>query len=487
MTPAALRAAAVAAALATAALGVAVFGIASRLPFPDPAASVANALFIVGMTVLTGTGALLIRDRPRSAMGWLLVGTGLAGVSGRLVFGLAWLAHDAGLAVADGLGWASNWVWVPMNGLALLMLLRFPDGTLPRRGWRWVETLVLVWTASTILVTAVLPGPLGAEELAPRTNPLGLPAFAAALDAATSAVFLVQPALVVLVVAAPVLRWRSAPAEQRGQLAVVGWALLFLALAAPLALVSGAGAVLEGLAWLVLPTAIGYAVVRHGLWGLDLRRRFDRLRRVREEERARLQRDLHDALGPLLGSITMRVEAARNMAAGASTPDELDRVLASIGQQAELAVVEVRRFIDELAPSALADTGLPAALRELAGQYAESGLAVELRAPAELPPLDPAVEVAMYRVASEALRNVWRHADATRCTVGIDVTGGNLELSVVDDGIGLRGTPPGVGRRAMADRIAALGGVLDLEDAPAGGVALSARVPVAEPVSEDAR
>lgn len=257
---------------------------------------------------------------------------------------------------------------------------------------------------------------------------------------------------------------------------MVAGALLVLVAVTPLALAFEAGEVAEGLAWLLVPAAIAYAVLRHGLWDLDLRRRFDRLRLVREAERTRLQHDLHDSLGPMLGSIAMRVEAARNLVAAGSSAADIDRVLTSIGTDAETAVVEVRRFIDELGPSALADGDLLSALDELVAHYREAGLSVTFVRPDELPAVGAAAEIAVYRVASEALRNVLRHAEARRCRISLRVDGEGVTLDVIDDGVGLRGQPAGVGRRAMAQRIGDLGGVFSVSEPESGGVHVSARL-----------
>lgn len=466
-------------ALTTALGGVAVFWLAVRVPVlgaEDPLGSAATVPFVLGMTVLAATGALLVRSRSRSVIGWLLVGTGLAGVAARLSFALAVLASERDHASAAALGWVTNWSWLPAQALALLLILRFPDGALPGARWRWVQRCVLGWAAAALLVSALVPGPLAAEQLAPRTNPIGVSALAAATDQILSVLFVVQPVLLLVVVAAPVLRWRRSPPPQRRQLTAVALTLVVLAATAPVALATDAGEVVEGLAWLAVPLALAYAVTRRGLWDVDLRRRLDRLRAVREEERARLQRDLHDSLGPLLGSISMRVETARNLVAAQAPTADLDRVLASVEDDAGHAVVEVRRFIEELRPSALADADLVPALRELVDGYADSDLHVELRVPDELPELAPEAEIALYRVAGEALRNVARHAHARHCRISLRAVGADVVLDVVDDGVGLRGQRPGVGRTAMADRVAAVGGTFELADHESGGVHVSARL-----------
>lgn len=464
------------AAVVTAVVGLLVLGLPLWAePLSSEATDAAtNTLFVVGMTVLTTTGALVVRTGSHQTMGWLLTVTGLANVTGRLWFALAVAAHEAGRdALSRQLGWFSNWGWVPGLGLALVLLLRFPDGRLVGAWRRRLERVVIAWTAATVLVTATVPGPLGATELEPLTNPWGLERLHAVLEASLTPVFLLMPVLSLLVAVATVLRWRRA--EDRHQLAVVAVAVICLAVATALAAAADQASVAEGLAWLVLPGSVAYAIARHDLWDVDLHRRLDRLRRVREEERTRLQRDLHDSLGPLLGSITMRVEAARNLLA-ADDRERVDAVLASIGAQAEGAVVEVRRVLDELGPSALDDRDLVPALAELVESYAGGATRFLLRVDEPLPRLSSAAEVALYRVAGEALRNVVRHARARHCTVSIVARGESVDLVVTDDGVGLRDQPPGVGRRAMSHRISRLGGELVVTEPAGGGVRLTARV-----------
>lgn len=473
---------AVAAATATAITGALVLGLTLQLErlSEDASAATANTLFVVGMTVLAGTGALVVRAGRHPTMGWLLVATGLTSVLGRLSFGVAVAAHESDYdAWTRAAGWFTNWSWVPGFGLALVLLLRFPDGHLPGRWRRVVEQVIVAWTVATSLITAFVPGPLGATVLEPLTNPWGLGGMADLLDVALTVVFTAMPALMLLVALGAVLRWRRA--EDRRQLRTVALAVAFLAVTTTLAVATGEGSMAEGLAWLVLPASVAYAVARHDLWDVDLRRRLDRLRRVRDEERTRLQQDLHDSLGPLLGSISMRVEAARNLLDADAPRERVDDVLASIGTQAEAAVVEVRRVLEELGPSALADRDLVPALAELAQSHSGGSTQFILEVAEPLPALSPAAEVALYRVAGEAVRNVMRHAQARRCTISLLPDGSQVELVVTDDGVGLRGQPPGVGRQAMAHRVGAVGGRFGVEEPPSGGVRLTARVTGLEP------
>jgi signal transduction histidine kinase len=186
----------------------------------------------------------------------------------------------------------------------------------------------------------------------------------------------------------------------------------------------------------------------------ELRRSREEIVLAREEERRRLRRDLHDGLGPSLASVALMADAARNVLA--TDPGRADALLAELKAEARSATAEVRRVVHELRPPALDELGLVGALREQAAQYTAAGLEVEVVA-ADLGDLPAAVEVAAYRIVSEALTNVVRHADARRAVLSLWRAQG-LELTVRDDGRGLGSTPAGVGVSSMRQRAEELGG-----------------------------
>ena len=110
-------------------------------------------------------------------------------------------------------------------------------------------------------------------------------------------------------------------------------------------------------------------------------------------------------------------------------------------------------------------------------------LALEM--PEHLPPLPAAIEVAIYRIAQEALTNVAKHARARHCRVAIVLRDDVLELTVADDGRGIAADHTiGVGTHSMAERAAELGGVCDAAPAPGGGTRVSARIPLPRAVPE---
>jgi signal transduction histidine kinase len=218
---------------------------------------------------------------------------------------------------------------------------------------------------------------------------------------------------------------------------------------------------------------------------VDLQRERERLVTSREEERRRLRRDLHDGLGPQLASLTLKLETARNRLAY----DPLAQTLLSdLTGRTQNAVADIRRLVYALRPPALDELGLLAALRELTLQYSDQ-VAMHLDAPTCLPELSAAVEVAIYRIAQEALTNVVRHAAAQHCDIRLvlDEPSGWLSLSVQDDGCGIpQGRSVGVGLISMRERAEELGGTWTIEPMPTGGTHILVRLPYARSESTDA-
>jgi signal transduction histidine kinase len=216
--------------------------------------------------------------------------------------------------------------------------------------------------------------------------------------------------------------------------------------------------------------------VRNSLLTAELTRSSERLQLARAQERSRLQRDLHDELGPALGAIAMRAEAARTLLAEGDT-GKVDEVLADSERGAESAVADVRRIIAELHLRVLEEQGLRQALRQLATSMPR-GMEVSVDLD-DFQPLPPAVELAAYRVAAEALRNVARHSEASRVAVRLRVELGRVRLSIEDDGVGLRDdVMTGVGLASMRTRARELGGTLTVEPRQDGGTAVTLDVPV---------
>ncbi len=207
----------------------------------------------------------------------------------------------------------------------------------------------------------------------------------------------------------------------------------------------------------------------------DLQLSRERLVTAREEERRRLRRDLHDGLGPALAGMAMQLDAAK---AKAGDP-QVEEVLGQLRSETQDAIADIRRVVYELRPPALDELGLVGALRELAARLSTGdGLSVSVDAP-DLPALPAAVEVAAYRIATEALTNVSRHAGAHSCRVAISLDR-DLVVEIADDGRGIAG-PPGVGLTSMRERAAELGGTLSAERPAGGGTLVRAGLPIEAP------
>jgi len=206
---------------------------------------------------------------------------------------------------------------------------------------------------------------------------------------------------------------------------------------------------------------------------------------AREEERRRLRRDLHDGLGPVLTGIAFKADAARNTldAADAATGSARD-LLAGLRSDTTEAIADIRRLVYGLRPPALDDLGLIGSLREQTVRSAlrpdGSGVAVTLHAPGSLPVLPAAVEVAAYRIVTEAMTNAIRHSGAGRIEITLALHGGaGLSLEVRDDGTGPpAGWQPGVGATSMRERAAELGGSCQFGAGPDGGGQVTARLPL---------
>ena len=201
---------------------------------------------------------------------------------------------------------------------------------------------------------------------------------------------------------------------------------------------------------------------------------------AREEERRRLRRDLHDGLGPTLAGLTLGLDTAR--ARSASQP-ELQELLGKLKAETQRAVADVRRIVYGLRPPTLDEFGLVGSLREEVGrlQYEAPSLTVSLDAPADgLADLPAAVEVACYRIVTEALTNVTRHAHATQCSVRLRLNHG-LDVNICDDGVGLpEGWRAGVGIASMRERVTELGGDLVIEPSLPHGTRINAHLPARE-------
>jgi signal transduction histidine kinase len=203
----------------------------------------------------------------------------------------------------------------------------------------------------------------------------------------------------------------------------------------------------------------------------DLRASRARLVEAGDDERRRLERDLHDGAQSRLVALALKLQLARRKVADGS---EAAVLLEESSAELQASLDELRELARGLHPVVLTDRGLAAAVRILASR---APVPVEIGAlPAER--LPPAVEIAAYFVVAEALTNVAKYAQATAATVAIEVVDGRVVVEVGDDGAGGADVAGGSGLRGLSDRVAALDGRLELDSPPGAGTRLRAEIPL---------
>ena len=209
---------------------------------------------------------------------------------------------------------------------------------------------------------------------------------------------------------------------------------------------------------------------------------------VLSAERARIARDLHDALSQSLFSIGLRAEAARRDLTGA--PERADGHLASIADTAREARAELGAVVEGLRPPALDDEGLPRALRGLAAvldRLGEAQVDVDVDVDVDVglagePEPSPARDREVFLILQEALVNAVRHAHAGHVRLTLGAENGGLRAEVADDGVGFdpedtRARARRMGLNAMRQRAAALGAELRVESSPGRGARVLLWVP----------
>ena len=215
----------------------------------------------------------------------------------------------------------------------------------------------------------------------------------------------------------------------------------------------------------------------------DLRASRQRLVTAADQARRGLERNLHDGAQQQLVALRISLGLARQVVA--SSPDEAAELLAQTDHQAEEALQEMRELAHGIYPPLLADLGLGAALE---AQARKAALPVTVEASA-VGRYSQEIEAAVYFCVLEALQNAAKYAQASAARVTLRQDGQSLAFTVADDGKGFdqASTPMGTGLQGIADRLAALGGTIDITSAPGHGTQVTGRVPAARDTSIDRR
>jgi len=207
----------------------------------------------------------------------------------------------------------------------------------------------------------------------------------------------------------------------------------------------------------------------------ELRRSRARILAAADDERRRIERDLHDAGQQRLVALRLRLDLAdRTMQ---RDPQRARALIEQVAGEVDAAMQELRTLAAGVYPAVLADRGLAEALRSAA---IHSPVAVRVTVTGEETRYPRDVETATYFCCLEALQNVAKHAPDAVVTVmvGFDETG--LRFTIGDDGPGFDGPGDGNGLQNMRDRMAAIGGTLTIESAPGAGTTVAGGVPATE-------
>jgi signal transduction histidine kinase len=196
-----------------------------------------------------------------------------------------------------------------------------------------------------------------------------------------------------------------------------------------------------------------------------------RLAEVADDERRRIARDLHDGAQQRLVLLAIESDRLRQRA---EDPEAVRRGALALRRGLDEAVTDIRWLVQGIVPPLLAERGLHAAAEEL---VAQAPIPVAFEADPAAPEAQPHVQTAGYFVISEALANVAKHARASRATVSLGRHHGHLRIEVVDDGVGGASRARGTGIHGMADRVAAVGGTLELESEPGAGTRVCVELP----------
>jgi two-component system sensor histidine kinase UhpB len=194
---------------------------------------------------------------------------------------------------------------------------------------------------------------------------------------------------------------------------------------------------------------------------------------AQEAERLRIARELHDELGQTLTAVALRAEHTAQRK-GAEHPE-----FAEMAEIVQRGLADVRRISLELRPGALEELGLLNAMISLCARVSEqTGMHIQREFEGPIPDLPSDVELALYRIAQEALTNALRHSQASDVTVSLRCLGGELLLAVKDNGTGLpEHVIAGGGLTGMRERAMLIGAALDITSTPGAGVTVTLRLP----------
>lgn len=208
---------------------------------------------------------------------------------------------------------------------------------------------------------------------------------------------------------------------------------------------------------------------------------------VRETERKRIARDIHDDLGQNL--LALKIELSLMQVSTNGAHPALHQRVSHIGRNLDLTIKSLRAIINDLRPLALED-GLQSAIERQLSEFSRINnirheLKIDPGAFQAVP--DKAVDAMLFRILQESLSNVARHAQATEVKIALNCSADQLTLEVQDNGIGMSGkrSSAGCGLVGIRDRVTAIGGKFSIDSWPGAGTLISLSIPLALSITTD--
>lgn len=206
---------------------------------------------------------------------------------------------------------------------------------------------------------------------------------------------------------------------------------------------------------------------------------------AQEDERKRVARELHDELGQSLSGLALHLEAAQQFVA--TDPERAEEQLSLTREMINTTTQQMYELILALRPSVLDDLGLAAALRSLARRVLpDDRFVFTLESDLLKERLHPSIETALYRIFQEAMNNIVRHSAAERVNITLSQHDGVFEGEISDNGKGIdqeagnleKDSPHGLGILGMQERIAQVGGTIEIRSKPGEGTRISIKIPL---------
>ncbi len=210
-----------------------------------------------------------------------------------------------------------------------------------------------------------------------------------------------------------------------------------------------------------------------------------KLQFLREEERSRIAREIHDELGQMLTALKMDlrwIEGRLSHGPDTTLNPVLEKVVEA-GEMADATIASVQRISTELRPGVLDELGLCAAVRHEATRFQErTGVVCRAECPDESTTLSREAATTVFRILQEALTNVARHAQATQVSITLRIDTKELRLEIIDNGKGIKSAnlddPKSLGLLGMNERAMLLGGEVDIRPGAQGGTVVRLQIPI---------